>query len=145
MIGAGAKWRRPTSGMPPWLGAIVTVAAFMLMINSLPMIASAITPDRATFVPTAGPPEPIPLGAAAAGAAAAAGTSTTRSGEEGSGAEQPAAVGAQVPRKPLPVSGGNTLPTLALGGVLLAGGLGLLMMVGFTGEGPWPGRYVRIG
>lgn len=149
MIGPATRWWRPQAGMPPWLGAIISVAAIMLMINSLPMIASAITPDRATFLPSAvpspEPPEPIPLGGPAAGAAAAAaaGASTARSGGASSDTDRSAVVGAQLPRKPLPVSGGHTLPTLAVGGVLLAGGLGLLMMVGFTGAGPWPGRYVR--
>lgn len=131
-----ANWRGSQSGMPSWLGAILAVAAMVLMINALPMIASAITPDRSSFAPTAdSPPEPIPLPGRAAGEAAA-GTAQSAQGQS-----DPAAP--QAPRKPLPVSGGQAVPTLVLGGVLLAGGLGLLMMVGFTGAGPWPGRYVR--
>lgn len=143
MTGSAMRWRNPSSGVPPWLAALLTVGGILLVINALPMLASAITPDRATLLPTAvAPPSPIPLGGplpvAPHGAARADG------GEESAGSNRsdPAAQ-VQTPRKPLPVAGGNALPPLALGGVLLVGGVGLLMMVGFTGERPWPGRYVR--
>jgi len=43
---------------------------------------------------------------------------------------------------PLPKSGADADRVL-LAAVLLAAGLGLLFMIGFSTERPWPGRYVR--
>lgn len=54
-----------------------------------------------------------------------------------------ALVGAtEVCRDPLPRSGAS-LERAELGAFLLAGGLALLVMIGFKTDRPWPGRYVR--
>jgi hypothetical protein len=53
-----------------------------------------------------------------------------------------ALVGATKCTDPLPKSGAS-LERAELGAVLLAGGLALLMMIGFKTDRPWPGRYVR--
>jgi hypothetical protein len=140
MRGLGAGSRPPVS-VPPWVAAILTVAGILLTINALPRLADAITPDRAGS----------PVSLASAAHPRPAGHSTAHSTAQSAGRSGAAAAGSS-PRtpassaNPLPGTGGNSLAALAVGSGLLFAGLGLLVLVGFAGEGTWPGRYVhRIG
>lgn len=147
------QWRRPESGMPPWLAAILTVTGILLVINALPMLAGAITPDRSHSASFSSMPSPIPLtpeqteraiqqleGGAAGHAqdrdvtSSGGNTSSDGSSDGPRGTRQ---------RGPLPVSGANALAPLVIGTALLGGGLALMTVVGFSGARPWPGRYVR--
>ena len=50
VIGPGMQSLRPPSQLPPWLAAVLTVGGIVLVLNSLPMLAEAITPDRVRSV-----------------------------------------------------------------------------------------------
>jgi hypothetical protein len=138
--------------MPPWLAAILTVVGLLLVINALPMLAEAITPDRSRSVSFANdPPTPLPLRPEQArpeqGRKAVDGAAgTPRDAQDRDVTSSSAAgpnVGGTQPRRPLPVSGAGAVAPFLLGVGLLGGGLGLLTVVGFSGARPWPGRYVR--
>ncbi|HUR74239.1 MAG TPA: hypothetical protein VMZ00_08180 [Sporichthya sp.] len=149
-------YRRPVSGLPAWAAAILTVAAILLMINALPMLAEAITPEHSHSGSSADAPDlptPLPLtpgqGAKRADAGGSSGAQVrdvpSKGGDLTSGSSassDPSSPGARA-RGPLPVSGDSSLAPLLIGGGLLGGGLGLLTVVGFSGGRPWPGRYVR--
>ncbi len=159
MIGPGMQSLRPPPQLPPWLAAILTVGGIVLVLNSLPMLAEAITPDRVrsvSFGTGEMPPTPLPLtpdqarratDRATAGSPPAAQDRDVASsgGDESSSGEASGteATSGTRPRGPLPVSGASAVAPLVIGTGLLGGGLGLLVVVGFSGERPWPGRYVR--
>ena len=146
--------------MPPWLAAILTVVGILLMINALPMLAEAITPDRVRSVSFGDdPPTPLPLTSDQARRAAdrvtagapssvqesdvASSSDDTSRVQDTASAGETANAGGTTPRAPLPVSGASAAAPLVIGVGLLGGGLGLLTVVGFSGARPWPGRYVR--
>ena len=147
------QWRRPSpgSGMPPWLAAILTVAGILLVINALPMLAEAITPDRSHSASFSSMPSPIPLTPdqtkraieeLEGGAPRDAQDRDVTSGD-GSTSSDGSGDATAKHRRPLPVSGANAVAPLLLGTALLGGGLALMTVVGFSGARPWPGRYVR--
>ncbi len=157
---SGAHWRPPAS-VPPWVAAILTVAGLMLLVNALPMIAAAITPDRAPAGPTisvppspvplpngrpiAAPPSPLPLDRKSSAAPSGAGTPLGErpAKERAPGTSAGAAETPPPAVRGLPRSGGNPGPSLAFALVLLSAGLALVKVMGCSGDRPWPGRYVR--
>ena len=151
MIGPGAPWRPST--VPPWLAAILTVGAVLLMISALPMLAAAITPDRGSpAAPGSVPPSPVPLpGVLVSDRTVGAAPPSplplgARPDPDRPDPDRPGPdAGAPVDVRGLPGAGGNSASALATALVLLSAGLGMLKMVGFSGERPWPGRYVRRG
>jgi hypothetical protein len=139
-LGAGS---RPAVSLPPWVAAILTVAGILLTINALPRLADAITPERArspvSLAATVAHPDPAGHSSARA-APHATPHSGARSGAPAAGSSPRTAASRA---NPLPGAGGNSLAAVAVGSGLLFAGLGLLVLVGFAGEGPWPGRYVH--
>ena len=119
--------------LPPWGTALLTLGAIFLVFVSLPMIGSALSSDGAETQSSQkkgdGLPSPRPL------------DKDRKSDAKDRDVRSDAQPG--TPRGPLPESGGSSLASLALALGLLGGGAGLLIKVGFTGERPWPGRYVR--
>lgn len=118
--------------LPPWGTALLTLGAIFLVFVSLPMIGSALSSESSKTNSSRekdDPPSPRPL------------DQDRKSDAKDRDVRSDAQPG--TPRGPLPVAGGSSLPSLALGLALLGGGAGLLVKVGFTGERPWPGRYVR--
>ena len=164
MTGSGSSWLRPPSSapsnVPPWAAAILVVAGFLLLVNALPMLAEAITPERGRSAPAISvppspvplppgqglaPPPPLPLGSSA--------SEDRRSAHERSAADRPtdssgspadkSGESPQPPVRGLPWAGSNPVLPLTVALVLLSAGLWLLRMVGSGGERSWPGRYVR--
>lgn len=118
--------------LPPWATALLTLGAIVLVFTSLPMLASALSPGGSETKSTRSadsPPAPRPV------------EKDRKSDAKDRDVRSDAQPG--TPRGPLPEAGGSSLPSLALALGLLGGGAGLLVKVGFTGERPWPGRYVR--
>lgn len=160
-------WRRPLS-TPPWLSALLLIGTILLAISALPMLASAITPDSgdsgASNSAAAAQAKGKKAGAKAAdGAQPKAGKQAEDTAARARAAERTAAKPCPVPSPspslsasptsgdsvatdcadPLPRSGGSSTPRIAIAVALLFGGLIVLSMIGFSGERPWPGRYVR--
>lgn len=132
--------------LPTWAQALLTLGAVLLVVVLVPMLAagggSDSDPDSEPTSSHAsdGLPSPLPLDRdrdRERGSGNGKGD-----GRDAQGRDVPSG-GETVPRGPLPVAGGSTLPALAVGIVLFGGGLGLLRKVGLHGERGWPGRYVR--
>lgn len=164
MSGSGRSWLRPPSSapsnVPPWAAAILVVAGFLLILNALPMLAEAITPERGRSAPAVSvppspvplpdgqgfaPPPPLPLGSAASEDRRSANDRSAggrASGRDDSAGDE-SGESAQPPVRGLPWAGGNPVLPLTVALVLLSAGLWLLRMVGSGGERAWPGPYVR--
>lgn len=124
--------------LPPWTTAGLILAAVLLVLIAVPVLGSALGsdgPDGSDASATSSsreagaPPSPRPL-----------------DGDRNPGAKDGDVRSDQqagTPRGPLPQAGGSSLPSLVIGLGLLGAGISVLIRVGFTGERPWPGRYVR--